>query len=37
MVQGESNRYAVVTIDTASARIMIDGYGDETDRVLETE
>lgn len=37
MVQGESNRYAVVTIDTASGQIIIDGYGDETDRVLEIQ
>lgn len=35
MVQGESNRYSVVRIDTASGRIEIDGYGDEPDRDIE--
>ena len=34
MVQGEANRYSVVSIDTASGRIEIDGYGDEPDRII---
>lgn len=37
MVQGESNRYSVVRIDTASGRIEIDGYGDEPDRDVEIQ
>lgn len=35
MVESDGCRYAVVTIDTVSKRILIKGYGDEVDRSLE--
>ncbi len=35
MVEGNNNRFAVVTIEPASHSIVIDGIGDEPDRTLE--